>query len=31
MLSINKTLFHYMNTLVAIVLFIGIASYANPK
>ena len=30
-LSINRTWFHYMNTLVAIVLFIGITIYANPK
>ena len=30
-LSINRTWFHYMNTLVAIVLFIGITGYANLK
>ena len=30
-LSINRTWFHYMNTLVAIVLFIGITSSTQPK
>ena len=30
-LSINRTWFHYMNTLVAIVLFIGTTSYAHQS